>query len=345
MPRVDPELIKDWDTLAASIGKTPKLDQEGEIVSIGATGPKGKTYVVWVGRAVGLFKNWGLTSAMVTAFPGAIYKSFKTCEEARAAWYEGPTKHLPGWKPPPPRSARPTPQSHAAAKQSEAQAEEGALTASPLVTATDVHVLLPPQAMEDPEADADVDDAFLPCATTPSRTSSISSVSSISEWSDTVDETMRPRPSVLTADTLSLYSALSPAMSELNLHGLSPSTPRRAKHGARSPSPPPSPTTPASMRRLTRKRQAQGSRDMQPEPKGVHVRKGDVVFVVIRGDRPGIYFDRTSALLNAGWNPGMKIVAFTSLSQAAWYFVQKYMQQKVGVPVIEVFSDDNGEGL
>lgn len=58
MSRVDPALIKDWNTLAAALNPTPYINAAGEIEPLGAEGPKGKTYVVWVGRAVGLFNNW-----------------------------------------------------------------------------------------------------------------------------------------------------------------------------------------------------------------------------------------------------------------------------------------------
>lgn len=56
---VSSELIQGYDELAASLGETPVLDENGEIVPIGhPEGTRVAVYVVWVGRAVGLFHNW-----------------------------------------------------------------------------------------------------------------------------------------------------------------------------------------------------------------------------------------------------------------------------------------------
>ena len=35
-----------------------------------------------------------------------------------------------------------------------------------------------------------------------------------------------------------------------------------------------------------------------------------------------------------GSRPGVKLVRFTSLTHASWYFVQEYMEGHVGVPVL-----------
>ena len=57
---VSEELILDWVEMAALLGLTPRLDANGMIVPIGKPerGRKKKVYVVWVGRAIGIFMNW-----------------------------------------------------------------------------------------------------------------------------------------------------------------------------------------------------------------------------------------------------------------------------------------------
>lgn len=41
-----------------------------------------KYYAVAVGKTPGIYRDWAITSQMVTGYPGAVYKSFKTEEEA-----------------------------------------------------------------------------------------------------------------------------------------------------------------------------------------------------------------------------------------------------------------------
>ena len=45
-----------------------------------------KYYVVWVGRETGIFTDWNTCKSQVDQFAGAKYKSFKTLEEAEAAF-------------------------------------------------------------------------------------------------------------------------------------------------------------------------------------------------------------------------------------------------------------------
>lgn len=45
-----------------------------------------KFYVVWKGRTPGIYTDWNSCKAQVDQFPGARYKSFKTREEADAAY-------------------------------------------------------------------------------------------------------------------------------------------------------------------------------------------------------------------------------------------------------------------
>ena len=42
----------------------------------------GKYYAVKKGRKPGVYQSWAECKAMVDGFPGAVYKSFKTREEA-----------------------------------------------------------------------------------------------------------------------------------------------------------------------------------------------------------------------------------------------------------------------
>ena len=58
MSRVSPELLRDFDDVATSMGITPRLDKLGQPIPIGQKERKGEVYVVWTGRAVGLFYNW-----------------------------------------------------------------------------------------------------------------------------------------------------------------------------------------------------------------------------------------------------------------------------------------------
>lgn len=51
-------LLKECDGLALSLGITPVFNQHGLIIAIGKPEGKGRVYVVWIGRAIGLFYNW-----------------------------------------------------------------------------------------------------------------------------------------------------------------------------------------------------------------------------------------------------------------------------------------------
>ena len=46
---------------------------------------KKKFYAVREGRAIGVFETWEECKRQVDGYPGAVYKSFKTYEEAKAA--------------------------------------------------------------------------------------------------------------------------------------------------------------------------------------------------------------------------------------------------------------------
>jgi len=48
-----------------------------------------KYYVIWTGRNTGVFTSWAYTKNQVDKFPQARYKSFKTQQEAEAAYTSG----------------------------------------------------------------------------------------------------------------------------------------------------------------------------------------------------------------------------------------------------------------
>ena len=49
---------------------------------------KKKYYVVWDGRETGVFDSWESCKEQVGGFPGAVYKSFGSEDEANEAYYE-----------------------------------------------------------------------------------------------------------------------------------------------------------------------------------------------------------------------------------------------------------------
>jgi ribonuclease HI len=63
-----------------------------------------KFYVVWQGRETGIFTEWNICKKQIEKFPGARYKSFKTKEEAEAAF----NGHTAGSSPTSSRSSRST---------------------------------------------------------------------------------------------------------------------------------------------------------------------------------------------------------------------------------------------
>ena len=58
MGKIDSAVIEEFDGLASMLGLTPKFNSQNEIIPIGAKDPRGKVYVVWIGRGIGLFYNW-----------------------------------------------------------------------------------------------------------------------------------------------------------------------------------------------------------------------------------------------------------------------------------------------
>lgn len=52
------EQIRHWDRVALELGPTPIYDDNGQIVPIGEPVKGKQIYVVWRGRAIGIFNNW-----------------------------------------------------------------------------------------------------------------------------------------------------------------------------------------------------------------------------------------------------------------------------------------------
>ncbi|KAI0716931.1 hypothetical protein C8Q76DRAFT_795174 [Earliella scabrosa] len=373
------ERIRDWDEIAESLGLTPVHDPDtGEIVSLGRPeGAAADFYVVWEGRAVGIFCNWGLANAMVNSFPGAAYKKFKTLQAARLAWAQGPRPDAP-WQPPRPRAARRTPgRDQLPAASSGSGAVPGRETARPVpaypspaaevLPRPPVRVVIPRTASTDgsssdddywEDATAYLPDAAIaahPANDDPALSPTISSVSSLSLSSSLLTGTISPR----TIDTpaLPLPQLPSPVISNADItrtrdtHPPPIRTQARPGHdqsGTMTAStmdsvPVPRQTKPAGAQPASDTRRAGRSRgdgktrtDVSKSVDVVVVPKQSRYWVVVRGDSPGIYVDRNTALVMLGTSPGMKIVVFESLSRASLYFVQQYMAGNVGVPLLVV---------
>lgn len=54
---ISQELLLDYNNVAASIGITPRLGEDGMPIPFGEKDGR-HVYVVWVGRTVGIFNNW-----------------------------------------------------------------------------------------------------------------------------------------------------------------------------------------------------------------------------------------------------------------------------------------------
>ncbi|KAI9068211.1 hypothetical protein FKP32DRAFT_1562202 [Trametes sanguinea] len=334
--------LADWDALAKSLGDTPHLDENGLVVPLGKVEEaRPRYYVVWHGRAVGIFLNWGLTHAMVNGFKGAVYKKYQTLEGAQAGWHQGPGCWRDSWTPPSPRRAIPTPTPYPGPNRSPRQEQQSAGEAAPpeetLAAAQSrglVQVHLSSVSVEGPPSDdedqywSDPSPEFLDDTRHPIPPPS-PSASSSDEEDDLPPRS--PSPSVMTATSLS-SGTLSPRTIRTPLPSspavsISPMSVTRVKRN-----------NSATIRTTTPELAAAASRE---QSRGVPVAPAKEAFVVVRGDRPGVYFDRNTAMFMLGTNPGMKLVRFHSYKKASWYFVQEYMAGRVGVPTIVSESSHN----
>ncbi|KAI9061402.1 hypothetical protein FKP32DRAFT_1576053 [Trametes sanguinea] len=328
--------LADWDALAKSLGDTPHLDEHGLVVPLGKVEEsRPRYYVVWHGRAVGIFLNWGLAHAMVNGFKGAVYKKYRTLEGAQAGWRQGPRCWRDSWTPPSPRRAIPTPTQYAGrAVQSRGMVQ---------VHLSPVSVQGPPSDDED-QYWSDLSPDLLDDAR-----HSIPPPSPSASSSDEEDglPSRSPSPSVMTATSVS-SGTLSPRtirtpMPSSPAISTSPMSATRAKRikpaTIRTAAPEPPTAASRDQSPVVKEKSATGSGRFQPRQ--VRIAPAKEAFVVVRGDRPGVYFDRTTAMFMLGTNPGMKLVRFHSYKKASWYFAQEYMAGRVGVPTIISESSDN----
>ncbi|KAI9069584.1 hypothetical protein FKP32DRAFT_1671250 [Trametes sanguinea] len=363
--------IATWEALAEVMQPSPRFDEDGQLVPLGKPEADVSYYVVWSGRAVGIFMNWGLANAMTCGYTGAAHKKYKTLEDARLAWAQGPTGPIEEYHPPPEPTLRPS--TPPPPSQDDSSSDES--------------ISMPGTHVQTPVAEggqAGMARATIPASLPLSPTSSISSISYLSGLSissgtatpRTVHTTRStptgPTPSSKTPVSPSPSKAPSPIISRttscgpgrrrepqpIRIAALSrtPTSERKrpiptasstgggsaqvgqadalltttaspTKGKVRSPSPPIASSS----------RHVEGQPQFSPQRVEVH--DGQDVYVVVRGDQPGVYLDRNTAMLMVGTSPGMKIVRFRSRKKAAWYFVQEYMAGRVGIPVVVVNDD------
>jgi len=53
-----------------------------------------KFYVIWIGYMEGVFNDWNMCKQYVIGYPGALYKSFKSYEEADKAYEMGYEEYM-----------------------------------------------------------------------------------------------------------------------------------------------------------------------------------------------------------------------------------------------------------
>ncbi|KAI0323654.1 hypothetical protein GY45DRAFT_1217293, partial [Cubamyces sp. BRFM 1775] len=317
---VSPELQYDCDNVAVSLGITPRLDKLGRSIPVGKKEGKGHVYVVWTGRAIGLFHNWGLTQSMVCGFSGANFKKYDNYESAVEAWFEGPPRLEGNWKVPNPRPPILT---------SPLRREEK----SPHPTPSTYDGRLPPEvklaATEEDDNSWQLYHDTRDSVSIPSPQSSPTPRTNAHAASDLSNDSPHMHSvrsfefsPMLTAGTISPRTVHTPSLSSPALSTGILSPPQLAQ---------PSPSSPAIDRKIRDDRLTQLAHDLANKSSITRKRK---VYVVLRGERPGIYFERGIALDMLGTKPGIKLVLFKSLSRAAWYFVQQYMAGHVGVPVL-----------
>uniref|UniRef100_A0AAD7X445 Uncharacterized protein n=1 Tax=Trametes cubensis TaxID=1111947 RepID=A0AAD7X445_9APHY len=338
MSRVSPELLRDFDDVAASVGITPRLDKLGQPIPIGQKERKGEVYVVWTGRAVGLFYN--------------CHKKYPDYEAAVAGWFEGPLRHAGTWKPPAPRppifnsplrrDGRATHSPSSACDDrlppeirlttTEPHADT-ALTIARAATSNDADVFTDKNRNGDDDDDNDNDYGCDDngCLDAGEEDDSWQLYQEARESFSTPSPQASPYVNfspMLTEGTISPRTIHTPSLSSpaLSISMLSP--PRLTQ---------PSPSSPAIDKQIHDDRLTQLAHDLRYKSSITKKRR---IYVVLRGDRPGIYFKEAIALDMLGAKPGIKLVRFKSLSRAAWYFVLEYMAGRVGVPVLTLTEEE-----
>ncbi|KAI9056572.1 hypothetical protein FKP32DRAFT_1682506 [Trametes sanguinea] len=331
---------------------------------------------------------------MTCGYSGAAHKKYKTLEDARLAWIQGPTGPITEYAPPPEpvlrRPSTPPPPSQDDSSSDESLASPSR-SPSPGYDAYNPpkYVNVPvPRAQTSATAESLAPVPASPPVSPISSISSISYLSGLSISSGTVTPRKaatrhasphpRPTPSSPSIASKSSRTPLSPSPSKAGSSIMSRTTscgPGRSREpqpikiattsrtsASERKQPIPamstaggtaqdsqSATTLASLPLLKGKAPAASPSVASPSrsterqhtlvPQHIEVREDKEVYVVVRGDQPGVYLDRHTALLMVGTSPGMKIVKFRSKKAAAWYFVQEYMAGRVGIPVVVVDDD------
>ncbi|OJT12472.1 hypothetical protein TRAPUB_10980 [Trametes pubescens] len=422
------------DEYAAALGPTPYFDEFGNVVPIGKPEGKVRYYVVWVGRAIGIYMNWGIVSTLTCEYSGATFKKYTTLKDARLGWEQGPVSWNGKWEPPrEPREACKSCKSVAAPPVDvpTMPAYVPSRDQSPVrdpssykfhTSPQRIPISLPREEAEPPSSDEELywaeDDPFVPPSPSLSSASFISgsltpgtlspgsvrtpliptpslaamSISSPRTSGDAAglqqpgtSSAQRPlglrresitrsiscgpsqrrepspvkrstRPTAGTPSRTAVTAAASPAAgvpsrgaataaasptaSAPSLAAGAPSRPAGApSRPAGAPSRPAgAPSRAAATTAASPVAGASSSRADKKlfEPDVVKVRAAKEVYVVVRGDYPGVYLDRNTAMVKLGTSPGMKLTRFTSRSVAGWYFTQQYMAGQVGVPVVVV---------
>nr|VWP02297.1 Putative two-component response regulator SSK1p [Ganoderma boninense] len=98
-----------FDAHAMSFGPLPRYNSDGTVMAVGEPYPGSRVYVVWSGRATGLFYGWDNCHAMTWRFPGNAFVGCDSLEDAQEAFVRGPPKLTEVWRVPAPRFAQLSP--------------------------------------------------------------------------------------------------------------------------------------------------------------------------------------------------------------------------------------------
>lgn len=260
-------------------------DESGRIIPIGEPKQGKHVYVVWYGRALGIFNNWcvscilgahrltyfllrGACGAMVNGFPGALYEGFRTLRQAEQAWLNGPSWGFPGgaWTPPAlPRTALPTPG---------------------YVYAPDSNVRSPPPAPSSAQAQASPTGDTKPLHPPRAADKSVFSCADLYAALPPETKPRRARPAAIVVaqprETAARGASAAPLGPDVQAPKTSPTarTKRAAKTAPASPS-----TTVSSIVSTTPSSLASTTMSTVIVPEGR-------AFVVVRGEHPGVYMDK-----------------------------------------------------
>ncbi|KAI1784621.1 hypothetical protein LXA43DRAFT_1101179 [Ganoderma leucocontextum] len=283
---------------------------------------------------------------MVSGFSGAAQKAFYGLANARAAWERGPMRNG-GWRPPRPQVARPTPNRHRVTGLPEDRDDkddnegisndlEFTTRAPPIRVCISREDLCYINCSREGNGADDYESDSVQITPSPSPVSSASILSTPSWMSS---GTLTPRTVATPQLTPSMASlSLRERFTDANsvvMHALAGSSSASTTYYSAHSSPGTRPyiLTPMHVNPHLSSRRSSGARGVLGSDHAVRRAKGDPVWVVVRGERPGVYLKYNTAVLAAGFNPVLKMVRFASLKYSCLYFVQQYMSGNVGVPI------------